>query len=303
MKVLVTGSAGRFGRAVVATLVNVGHEVIGVDLLPDRSGLCAASLPADLSDPGEAFDVVTRHRPEAVVHLAAVATPFSRTDTLTYRVNTQAAFNVCHASLQSGVRRVVVASSPTVIGYGAPDRSWRPESLPLDETHPVRPWNAYSLSKAAAEQIVRSFAVASGERAAFAALRPCFVIAPEEWAGAPTQTGHTVRQRLDDPALSGTALFNYLDARDGGEMVRVLLDALPELPNGEVFFAGAADALAREPLAEVVPRVHPELAEWAGTLTGTKPAFSTAKAERLLGWRPGRSWRTELLETSTPDLS
>ncbi|WP_340563301.1 NAD-dependent epimerase/dehydratase family protein [Streptomyces sp. GSL17-111] len=302
MKVLVTGSAGRFGRGVVATLAEAGHEVVGVDIGPDDSGLCAASLPADMTDAGEAFEVVSRHRPEAVVHLAAIATPFSRTDTLTYRVNTQAAFNVCQAALHGGVRRVVVASSPTVIGYGAPDGSWRPSRLPIDETHPVRPWNAYSLSKAAAEQITRSFAVAAGDRTAFAALRPCFVIAPEEWAGAPTQSGHTVLERLDDPALAGTALFNYLDARDGGEFVRVLLDALPELPNGEVFFAGAADALARRPLAEILPAVHPELAGTAGALTGTAPAFSTAKAERLLGWRPLRSWRTELVEPSVPDL-
>lgn len=303
MKVLVTGSAGRFGRSVVAALADAGHEIVGVDIVPDDSGLCAATLPADMTDPGEAFEVVSRYRPEAVVHLAAIATPFSRTDALTYRVNTQAAFNVCHAALHGGVRRVVVASSPTVIGYGAPDGSWQPSRLPIDETHPLRPWNAYSLSKAAAEQAMRSFAVMAGDRAAFAAVRPCFVIAPEEWAGAPTQTGHTVLERLNDPALAGAALFNYLDARDGGEMVRVLLDALPELPSGEVFFAGADDALARDPLAQVLPKVHPELADAAAALTGTAPAFSTAKAERLLGWRPRRSWRTELVEPSTPDPS
>ncbi|WP_432151985.1 NAD-dependent epimerase/dehydratase family protein [Streptomyces sp. bgisy029] len=303
MKVLVTGSAGRFGRAVVAALAVAGQEVIGVDIVPDDSGLCAATLPADLTDAGEAFEVVSRHRPEAVVHLAAVATPFSRTDTLTYRVNTQAAFNICQAAVHGGVRRVVVASSPTVIGYGAPDGSWRPRRLPVDEDHPVRPWNAYSLSKAAAEDTARSFAVASGGRTSFAVLRPCFVVAPEDWAGAPTQTGHTLLQRLDEPALAGAALFNYLDARDGAEMVRLLLDALPELPPAEVFFAGAADALARRPLAELIPAVYPELAEAAAHLTGTAPAFSTAKAERLLGWRPLRSWRSELLEPSVADPS
>lgn len=299
MRVLVTGSAGRFGRSVVTALTSAGHEVIGVDLFPDGPGDpggCAAVLPADLAEPGQAFEVLGRFRPEAVVHLAAIATPFGRTETLTYRVNTQAAFHVCQAAVHSGVGRVVVASSPTVIGYGAPGDSWAPEYLPLDEAHPVRPWNAYSLSKAAAEETMRAFARASAGRVRFAAVRPCFVVAPEEWGGAPTQTGHTIAERLDDPELSGKALFNYLDARDGGELVERLLEALPELPNAEVFFAGAADALTREPLARLLPRVHPRTADAAAALTGTLPAFSSAKAERLLGWRAKRSWRTELVD-------
>lgn len=295
MKVLVTGSAGRFGRSVVAGLAAAGHEVVGVDLRPGDAGPCAAVQSADLSDVGEAFQVVARHRPQAVVHLAAIAAPFSHSGGLTYRVNTQAAFGVCEAAVQLGVERVIIASSPTVIGYGAPG-GWTPDYLPLDEDHPVRPWNAYSLSKAAAEQAMRSFTLAAAGKVRFAAVRPCFVVAPEEWTGASTQTGHTIAERLDSPEISGQALFNYLDARDGAEMVEQLLRALPEIPNGEVFFAGAPDALSREPVAELLPRFHPGTEKFAESVSGTDPVFSTAKAERLIGWRPKRSWRTELPE-------
>ncbi|WP_067811633.1 NAD-dependent epimerase/dehydratase family protein [Actinomadura kijaniata] len=292
-RVLVTGSAGRFGRSVVADLAAAGHEVVGIDPAPGTPEACATALPADLTDLGEAYGALTRFRPRAVVHLAAIATPFSRTDALTYRVNTQLAFNVCEAAVHTGVERVVVASSPTVIGYGAP-HGWSPSYLPIDEDHPAEPWNAYSLSKLAAEQTMRMFAAAAGDRTRLAAVRPCFVVAPEEWRGAPTQSGHGIAERLDRPELGGVSLFNYVDARDAADLVRVLLDALPELPNGEVFFAGAGDALAREPLADLLPRVVPATAPHAAALTGTAPAFSGAKAERLLGWQPKRSWRTEL---------
>jgi nucleoside-diphosphate-sugar epimerase len=292
-RVLVTGSSGRLGRSVVESLAAAGHEVIGIDLAPGTPDDHATVLPADLTDLGEAYEVLARFRPRAVVHLAAVATPFSRTDALTYRVNTQLAFNVCQAAAHSAVERVVVASSPTVIGYGAP-HGWSPSYLPIDEEHPVAPWNAYSLSKLAAEETMRMLARAAGDRVRFAAVRPCFVVPPEEWAGAPTQTGHTIRERLERTDLGGRSLFNYVDARDAAELVRLLLDALPTLPNGEVFFAGAADALAREPLAELLPRHLPETVPHAAVLTGTAPAFSAAKAERLLGWRPKRSWRTEM---------
>jgi UDP-glucose 4-epimerase len=292
-RILVTGNAGRLGRSVVTALADAGHEVIGIDMLPNRSEGCAVAIPADLTDTGEAYEVMSRFRPQAVIHLAAIATPFSRTDAYIYRTNTQLAFNVCQSAVQAGVERVVVAGSPTVIGYGAP-HGWAPEYLPLDEKHPLLPWNGYNLSKLAAEQTMKAFATAAGDATKFAAVRPCFVVSPEEWDGAPTQSGHTIVERLDRPELGVTSLFNYIDARDAAEMLRVLLDALPGLPNGEVFFAGASDALAREPLAELLPRLMPVAARAAAGLTGTASAFSSAKAEALLGWRPKRSWRTEL---------
>ncbi|NVI91642.1 NAD(P)-dependent oxidoreductase [Actinomadura sp. BRA 177] len=292
-RVLVTGSAGRLGRSVVTTLAAAGHEVIGVDSAPGTPREAAESLPADLTDLGEAHSALTRFRPDSVVHLAAIAVPFGRTDATTFRVNTQLAFNVCAAAVALEVPKLVVASSPTVMGYGAPG-GWTPDYLPLDEAHPTRPWNVYSLSKLVAEQTMQTFArSATGTK--MAAFRPCFVIAPEEWEGAPTQSGHTLRERLDRPEIGSVSLFNYLDARDAGEFIGALLAQLPELErNGEVFFAGAGDALAREPLAELLPRFFPATEEAAGALTGASPAFSAAKAERLLGWTAKRSWRTEL---------
>ncbi|MEU4544329.1 NAD-dependent epimerase/dehydratase family protein [Nonomuraea dietziae] len=294
-RTLVTGSAGRLGRSVVSALAAAGHEVIGVDRAQGTPADAAAELPADLTDLGEAYEVIARFRPDAVVHLAAIATPFSRSDVVTFRTNTQLAFNVCDAAVALGVGKMIVASSPTVIGYGSPN-GWAPDYLPIDEAHPARPWNAYSLSKLVAEETMRSFARTAATR--LAAVRPCFVIAPEEWEGAPTQSGHTVAERLDRPDIAGVSLFNYIDARDAADLVIALLDRLPDLPNGEVFFAGAADALAREPLAELLPKVIPSTAEFASALTGCAPAFSSAKAERLLGWQAKRSWRTELSQGS-----
>ncbi|MFG3439766.1 NAD-dependent epimerase/dehydratase family protein [Nonomuraea sp. NPDC047897] len=290
-RTLVTGSAGRLGRSVVTALAQAGHEVIGVDVVPGTPAAAAHTLPADLTNLGEAYDVMAHFRPDVVVHLAAIATPFSRTEGHIFRTNTQLAFNVCEAATHTGVGRVVVASSPTVIGYGAP-HGWRPRYLPIDEDHPAEPWNAYSLSKLVAEQTMAAFARNPGTR--FAAVRPCFVVAPEEWAGAPTQSGHTIAERLDRPEIAGVSLFNYIDARDASDMIGVLVDRLWDLPNGEVFFAGAADALAREPLAELLPAVNPATAATAAALTGTAPAFSSAKAERMLGWTAKRDWRSEL---------
>lgn len=292
MRIVVTGGAGRLGRAVIAGLVAREHDVCSVDVSADAPP-GARAFPTDLRDAGEAYAALAGFRPDRVVHLAAIAVPFSAPEPRIYRTNALMAFNVCQAAVDLGVGGVVVASSPTIMGYGNP-LGWAPEYLPLDEQHPVQPWNAYALSKQACEDTMRMFVRQAGDRVRFAAIRPCYVVSRAEWEGAPTQLGHTMRERLDNPELAAISLFNYVDARDAADLVALLVEQPDQAPNGQVFFVGAADALAREPLADLLPRFHPGTAGLAGALTSDQPAFSTEAAERLLGWKAQRSWRTEL---------
>lgn len=303
-RIVVTGGAGRLGRSLVAGLAASGHELISLD----RARTDALELPGveqvvvELTDPDAASHAVADARADALVHLAAIAVPFSAPEDVILRTNATLALNVLSAGIAAGIPKLVTASSPTVVGYGAP-AGWLPDRFPLDEDTPPRPWNAYGLSKHLAEQTIAMLARQTGDATRFAAFRPCYVIAPEEWAGAPTQQGHTVRERLDDPALAAPALFNYVDARDVATFVDTLLDAMGDLPNAEVFFVGADDALARERLADLLPRFVPGSEELAAGLTGTAPAFSNAKARRMLGWRPAHSWRGELGESDTDPRS
>lgn len=300
-RIIVTGGAGRLGRSLIAGLAGRGHELVSLDreiaTAPELGGITQHAV--DLTD----ADAATRAIAEAsdgdpdtaLVHLAAIAVPFSAPEDVILRTNAALALNTLGAAVAAGIPKVVTASSPTVLGYHSP-AGWLPERFPLDEETTPKPWHAYALSKLLAEQTMRMFARQAGEATRFAAFRPCYVIAPEEWEGAPTQQGNTVRERLDDPALSAPALFNYVDARDVASFVDVLLDALPEIPNAELFFVGADDALARSPLAELLPRFVPGSEHLAAALTGTTPAFSNAKARHELGWYPAHSWRGELRE-------
>ena len=288
---LVTGGAGRLGRSVVTVLAAAGHEVVSLDRA-EAPGLPATQLVRELSDAESLVHVLREHRPDAIVHLAAIAVPFSAPDDVIFRTNTSLAFAVLEAAKQAGVGTVLIASSPTVIGYNAPT-GWAPAALPIDEEHPVAPWNAYALAKVAIEGLVAA-EVRAGTPLRLGLFRPCYVIAPEEWDGAPTQQGHTIAERLDDPALSAVALFNYVDARDAGEFVLAWLTQPHAAPNGSVFFVGAADSLVREPVGEALARLVPGTAALAPALGETSPVFSSARAERLLGWRPQHSWRTEL---------
>ncbi|ACQ79050.1 NAD-dependent epimerase/dehydratase [Beutenbergia cavernae DSM 12333] len=294
MRVAVTGGAGRLGRSVVAGLAAAGHEVTSLDLrpVPGPPDDGAAHLRIDLADAVATRATFATLAPQALVHLAAIAVPFSRPEHEIWDLNTSVTFHAVDAALAAGADHVLIASSPTVLGYGAP-LGWSPSYLPLDEAHPIAPWNAYALSKAAMESIGRMVATQRGDDVRVASFRPCYVIAPEEWAGAPTQQGHTVAQRLADPALAAASLFNYVDARDAAGFVERWLEAAREAPNAQTYLVGAADAFSARPTADVVAEHLPALAPFAAGVAGHDPLFSVAKAERELGWRPERTWRAE----------
>ena len=81
MKILITGGAGFIGSAVVRQAVAQGHEVVNLDVLTYSANLenvaQAASSPlyafeeADICDAPRMADIFARHRPDAVMHLAA----------------------------------------------------------------------------------------------------------------------------------------------------------------------------------------------------------------------------------------
>ena len=292
MRVVVTGSAGRLGRNVCAVLAEAGHAVTGLDRVEHPGGRVV-----DLTDAEATRSVIAELEPEAVVHLAAIAIPFSAPEHVIFRVNTTMAFTVIEAAILAGATRVLAASSPTVFGYGTP--GWRPARLPLDESERPKPSNAYSLSKVVVEETVEAFARAN-PAVRLAAFRPCYVIAPEEWDGALTQQGHTIVDRLLQPELAAVSLFNYVDARDVGDFIGLWLDA-SSAPSGATYLVGATDALATSPLAELVATYHPDLGDLASGLTGTEPAFDCSAAGRDLGWRARRSWRTELPANALPE--
>jgi nucleoside-diphosphate-sugar epimerase len=295
-RVVVTGGAGRLGRSVVESLAAAGHAVISID--QQTAGLPAREIVHDLADLDGTTALFEELAPDAVIHLAAISVPFSLPDPVTFAINTSLAYSVLEASLSAGAGAILMTSSPTVIGYNSPS-GWAPAYLPLDEEHPVAPWNGYALSKQSIEELVAMAVRRYGDRARFGVFRPCFVIAPEEWRGAPTQQGHTVAERLDDPALSAVSLFNYLDARDAGEFVLRWLERAADIDNGTCFFVGAPDSLLREPTAPALERLVPEVGAAAAALSGDAAVFSSARAEKLLGWRPVHTWRTAIAAATT----
>src|SRR5205823_10310377 len=127
-------------------------DVLSVDLVRDPDLPCE-QLVADLTEYGQAVDALKGA--ESVVHLAAIPAPGLKPDELTFRVNVTSTYNVFAAAPLLGLRRVVWASSETVLGL--PFEREPPAYAPIDEEHPPRPEFSYALSKLVSEELARQF--------------------------------------------------------------------------------------------------------------------------------------------------
>ncbi len=290
--VVVTGGSGRLGRSIVDHLRSRYKRVVSVDVANHPMNTDDDFFSADLLDAGASYAALARFKPDILIHLAGIAEPYSRAEHVILRTNIALASNVLQAAVDSRISKIVVAGSPTIMGY---DRaSWSPAYLPLDENHPVAPGHAYALSKHVTEEMVKSFVRQDNCISKFVIFRPSFVVAPEEWSGAPIQGGGTIRQRLDNREVAGVNLFSYVDARDAASLVHILIENMDVIPSGDVFFCSAPDALAYESIVEALPEIHPGInREIARALSGTAPGISSAKAESL-GWRADHTWRREM---------
>ena len=272
-RVVVTGGAGKAGRAVVRELVEHGRDVLSVDLVRD-SGLPCEQLVADVTDYGETVDALKGAG--SVVHLAAIPAPGLKPDELTFRVNITSTYNVFAAAPILGLRRVVWASSETVLGL--PFEREPPRYAPIDEHHAPYPESSYSLSKAAGEELARQFARWTG--IPYVGLRFSNVMEPhdyERFAG-----------WQDDARERRWNLWGYVDARDVAQACRLALEV--DLVGAEVFVVAAADTVMTRPNAELMDEVYPDV-ERRGSLGERDTLLSIEKARRMLGYEPRYSWR------------
>ncbi|MCW2782431.1 MAG: NAD(P)-dependent oxidoreductase [Marmoricola sp.] len=145
MRVLITGAAGSIGRVVSAGLTSLGHDVIGLDILP------GSDLIADSADPAEVHAAVASTRPEAIVHLAGIPTESALPDALTSHVITTAA--LLEAMIRCDVRRIVYASSNHAVGR-TPRAGFDTLDHRLGVDTPPRPDTFYGVGKVAAEALL-----------------------------------------------------------------------------------------------------------------------------------------------------
>jgi nucleoside-diphosphate-sugar epimerase len=271
MRVVVTGGSGKGGRWVVRDLREHGHDVLNVDLRHDGSphGQCVI---ADLTDLGQTQDVLSGA--DAVVHFAAIPAPELRAEGETFRINAMSTYNVFQAAVAHRMRRVVWASSETVLGLPF-DRP--PDFAPIDETISPRPETSYALSKLVGETMAEQFARRSG--IGFVGLRISNIMEPEDYAAFPSY--------WDDPQLRRWNLWGYVDARDVAAAARLALEA--DVDGAAIAIVAAADTVMQRPSAELMAEVYPDV-PMRRAVEGRDTLLAIDHARRLLGYEPAHRW-------------
>ena len=281
MEILVTGATGGIGSWVVDSLAEDGHEVLGVDLRrPSGTRANAQFYAADLTDQGQVWELLQTAQPEQVVHCASIPRMGERPGTETFRNNVLATYNVFQAAGTVDAD-VVWTSSESLYGMPYADPPFLPDYLPIDEAHPQRPEDAYGMSKLVSEQVaamvVRKYGIA------VTSIRP-------SWTNYPGDYGLTaVREGFDPETADRSGNFwSYVDVRDVVSIIEAALSADAE--GHEAYLAVAENNYLGRNTAETIETVFGDLPEDCA-LSGEESAFSTAKAERELGWEPAHTWR------------
>ena len=302
-RILLTGGAGFIGSHVAEALLRRGEQLVVVDCLDDfyspawkqanledlrRAGQFEFSS-VDICDFDPLRELVSRTRPEAIIHLAARAgvRPSIELPRLYERVNLAGTVNLLELTREFGVRKFLFASSSSV--YGATSR------VPFSESHfELRPVSPYAATKLSGELLCYTYAHLYG----FDTLCLRFF------------TVYGARQRPDlaihkfvgliekgkpIPIFGDTNMgrdYTYIDDIVAGVLAALGYDPRP--PGGgvpfEVFNLGNSHPVKLGELVELLERVtgRKAIRDARPPQPGDVPITwaDVSKSERLLGYRP-----------------
>jgi dTDP-4-dehydrorhamnose reductase len=287
MRVAITGSGGRLGRAVLAAFADAPFTGIAGPLAWHRPSY-------DLDDRQAAGRLIERDRPEVIIHAAAWTDVdgCARDPELALRRNGEAVGELARAAAAAGIDLVLVSTNEVFDGRRTDSLGYAPE----DEPNPI---NAYGASKLAGE-VAASAAYANG---------PGLAIVRTAWLYGPPGN--------DFPEKIGRAAER---ARTAGEALRVVADET----GSPSYTADVAEAIVElvgsgEPLAGIHHLVNAGRAtrsDWArAVLAGlgidvaldevpaatwqrasTPPAWAVLEPTRLPSGEPIRPWAAALAD-------
>ena len=275
--IVVTGAAGRLGRRVVQRLAEQGREVLATDQVA-ADDLPVEFARCDLVD-RKAVEAILKGA-EAVVHMGAIPGPLAEDPRDIFDNNVTSTFNVMMTAAEFGLRRVVFSSSAFAMGWAHDGAAFEPRYLPLDEEHPMMPFEPYGLSKMVGEDIGRMIARSSDTTVV--SLRFTNVARPEIQAEFPWPA-----PTPESPLT--LVMWAYADARDVAEAHVLALDA--HIEEYEAFMIAQPTSRFSEPTLDLVKSNFGDKVEIREGLSGHSSVISTEKAQRLLGWRPRHDWR------------
>ncbi|HVO59622.1 MAG TPA: UDP-glucose 4-epimerase GalE [Terriglobales bacterium] len=301
MNILVTGGAGYVGSVVAAELLAADHRVVVYDNLSrgKRGAIPAGAefVLGDIEDRQGLVSVLNNCKAEAVLHFAALieAGESMKVPERYFRKNTAAALTLLEAMLEAGVKKFIFSSTAAVYG--------NPVNIPIQESDPLCPTNAYGESKLLVERMLEWLNRVHGLR--YASLRYFNAAGAAPGRGeAHNPESHLIplvlkvalgqRENIaifgtDYPTPDGTCIRDYVHILDLAAAHVAALHALSgherliyNLGNGRGFSVREVVKVARMVTGHSIPVVeNPRRPGDSAVLVA-----SSAKAKSELGWNP-----------------
>jgi UDP-glucose-4-epimerase GalE len=313
-RILVTGGAGYIGSNTTLQLLDAGYDVVVVDNLSrgNRSAVDPARLRVvDLLDTEGLVRVMEESPCQAVIHFAAfIAVGESmKLPEIYFHNNTAGSLSLMTAMLKAGIRNIVFSSTAAV--YGMPER------IPIQESEPYAPVNAYGASKVMVEQMLDWFDRIHGLRSVCLRYFNASGADPAGRAGEShepethliplifeaVRSGKPVTLFGNDyPTPDGTCIRDYIHVTD---LARAHIAAVEWLAGGGAskrYNAGTGTGFSVNEILRAVEKVTGKQVPFTfGPRREGDPPSLVADSTRLqteLGWKPQDSSIERIVETA-----
>jgi UDP-glucose 4-epimerase len=291
MKILVTGTSGRFGPYVLRELESNGHDLVLFDRLkPDEAFSKWPFIQGELTEYDDCEKAV-RGGFDAVMHLGAQPWPTdhprqqerrAKTDlpiNHIIHVNVLGTYNMLHNAMLAGIKKFVMTSTNCVAGiiFRITDTDYPMKRIPLNEDQPPDIEDSYSFTKAVDEQMLELYSRVYGMRTY--GIR-CAGLCDEE-----ARKGFV--ENAKPTTEWNTGMWGWVAREDAAVAHRLVLEEADELPMHDTFLCVADDTFVKEPSRELVEKFHPSyLPLIDGPFEGRASFFDTSKLKNAVGWKP-----------------
>ncbi len=284
MKILVTGSRGHLGEALMRTLQNSSHDAVGIDIISSPFTHKQGSI-ADRRFVAECMRGV-----DAVIHTATLHKPHVATHTRQDFIDTNitGTLNLLEEAAQQGARAFVFTSTTSVFGHALNPPPGSPAVWVTEDLKPVSK-NIYGATKTAAEDLCELFYRDQG--LASIILRTSRFFPEDDDEPAKHEAFDTDNLKVNE------YLYRRVDIEDAVSAHLRAVERAPEIGFGRYIITGTTpftpDDLVelRADAAQVVKRYYPEYETeyqklgWLMFPT-IERVYVNERARRELGWRP-----------------